>query len=231
MNRRPTIALQEGRTDVVTAVVIPMDGMTRLPVRTGVQVQLWNPDSHEPFPSRMVRNLSGYFVLLNEPADRLLTFRVDPTGAGYRGPLFVAFNPVAAGVSRVVALERRPDARFDTNTTLVRGSIVRTAGPGSPSVPAPVDGVVVTADPPAPTAHQFPATSDERGVFALAVGPKTTVGDDTPELIATELRFAKPGLVTRVFEVELVPGQTHVFAEPIDLDRSYRPLLEVRPSS
>ena len=178
---RPPIAFEPTRTDVVTAVLIPVDGVTRRPVRSGLDALLWDPLRQVARPRRLVRNLSGHVVLLNEPADQDLTFRVDPAAAGYRGPLFITFNPARDGASMVVALERRPDRAFDDGTTLVRGSVVRSGGSGSPTQPMPVAGLTVTASPPAGSAgHQFPATTDERGVFALAVGLKLAATAEGP---------------------------------------------------
>ena len=82
MTTRPPIAFEQARIDVVTAVVIPMDGVTRLRVRGGVNAQLWDPVREEARPNRLVRNLSGHIVLLNEPRDQDLTFRIEPGPAG-----------------------------------------------------------------------------------------------------------------------------------------------------
>ena len=218
----PSITFEEGRSDVVTAVVIPIDGVTRLPVRSGVHAVLWDPVRQTALPNRLVRNLSGQLVLLNEPADRELTFRIEPGRAGYRGPLFVTFSPAEDGVSRVVALERRPDSAFDGTATLVRVSVVRSAG--SPAEPARVPGLTVTASPRAEAAgHQFPATTDERGVFALVVGLKLLGGEEGRAPVSAVLRFEKTGLPVREHEVDLLQGRTHVFAAAIDLDRDDRP--------
>jgi len=224
MTTRPPIAFEPGRTDVVTAVVIPMDGVTRLPVRSGVDAQLWDPIRQKARPNRLVRNLSGYIVLLNEPADQDLTFRIVPGRTGYRGPLFVTFNPARDGVSRVVALERRPDAAFEGTETLIRGSVVRSAGTGSPAEPVRVAGLTVSASPRADAAgHQFPTTTDERGGFALVVGLKLIGANEGPAPVTTMLRFEKAGLPVRELEVELDHGRTHVFAASIDLDSDNRP--------
>jgi hypothetical protein len=225
MRTKRPIAFQQGRTDVVTAVLVPMDGVTRIPVRTGVDAQLWDRVEEIPRSERLIRNLSGQLVLLNHPADQQLTFRIDPTRAGYRGPLFITFTPAADGVSRIVALERRPDSEFDATLTLVRGSVVRSAGTGSPAEPAAVSGLRVTASPQAGAAgHQFPVTTDERGVFALVVGLKRLgATDEAPAPVRTVLRFEKAGLPVRDISVDLDHGRTHVFAAPVDLDRDDRP--------
>lgn len=217
MSTRPPITLDSARTDVVTAVLIPVDGVTRRPVRGGLDARLWDPVRQAPRPNRLIRNLSGHVVLVNEPADQDLTFRVEPAAAGYRGPLFVTFNPARDGISRVVALERRPDGAFDGNKTLVRGEVVRTADGESP--PPRVPGLTVTARPEADRAgHQFPATTDERGVFALVIGLRVPATDEAGAAVPTVLRFAKAGLPVRELTVDLVPGRPHVFAEPVDLD-------------
>jgi hypothetical protein len=223
MTVRP-MAFEQGRTDVVTAVVIPIDGVTRLPVHSGLDAQLWDPVRQAARPNRLIRNLSGYIVLVNERANQDLTFRIEPTAAGYRGPLFVTFNPASDGVSRVVALEPRPDSVFDETATLVRGSVVRSGGGGSPLLPQPVSGLTVTAKPPAAAAdHQFPATTNERGVFALVVGLNAPATSEDHKPVRTVLRFEKTGLPVREFAIDLDRGRTHTFAAAVDLDRADHP--------
>ncbi|OJF14207.1 hypothetical protein [Couchioplanes caeruleus] len=214
---RPPIAFEPDLTDVVTAVVIPMDGITRRVVAMGVAVELWDPQRGTALPRRLVRNLSGHHVLLNEPADQDLTFRVVPGRAGYRGPVLVAFNPAAEGISRVVPLERRPDADFADVTTLVRGLIVRSA--------TPVAEAVISARPSPPAGPQFPATTDERGVFALAVH----LGETGP--VRTTLHVEPGGGAARDVIVDLERGLTHVFTEVIDLDQTTTPQFthQIRP--
>jgi hypothetical protein len=225
VNSRPII-FEAGRTDVVTAVVIPVDGVTRLPVRSGVDVQLWDPVDDYPLPVRIVRNLSGRLVLLNEPADQELSFRVDGRPAGFQGPLFVTFNPAQDGRSRVVLLARRPDSDFGETATLVRGSVVRSAGDDPPG---PVSGLTVSARPQAGSAGpQFPATTDERGVFALVVGLRL-VSVNEPAPVPTTIHFEKDGLPVREFDVDIEHGRTHVFAEPVDLDSAVRPAFQTPP--
>jgi hypothetical protein len=223
MTTRPPIAFEQGRTDVVTAVVIPIDGVTRRAVRSGLDVQLWDPAAHTARPNRLIRNRNGHIVLVNEPTDQELTFRIDPSAAGYRGPLFVTVNPARDGVSRVVALEPRPDGAFDDAATLVRGVVVRSAGGASLIQPRPVPGLTVTARPPAGSGgHQFPATTDERGVFALVVGLTVSDTDEERRPMPTVLRFEKAGLPVRELTVPLDQGTTHVFAAAVDLDRADR---------
>ena len=229
MTTRPTIAFQDrGPTDVVTAVVIPMDGVSRLLVRRGVTVELWDPSRQTPRPNRLIRNLSGHLVLVNEPADQDLTFRVDPTGAGYRGPVFVTFNPAQDGVSRVVALEPRPDQPLPGHATVVRGMVVRSGRPATlpdgATVPGPAPGVTVTVElPPETTGHQFPATTDERGVFVLAVGLNPIVNPEGIEAADATIRFDPTGAPSRTIPVQLQHGRTHVFAAPVDLDGTGEP--------
>ncbi|OJF15184.1 hypothetical protein [Couchioplanes caeruleus] len=99
-------------------------------------------------------------MLLNEPRGRELTFRIDPSAAGYRGPLLVTAVPPANGPARlVVPLERLSGSAFESGTTLVRGSVVRSG--------VAVAGLTVSAQPAADAAgHQFPATTDDRGVLS-----------------------------------------------------------------
>jgi hypothetical protein len=223
----PPIAFEPDLTDVVTAVLIPIDGATRRPVRSGISAQLWDPVGKASRPNRIVRNLSGHLVLLNEPLDTELTFRIDPEGAGYRGPVFRTFTPVETDRSRIVALERRADAYFDPTETLIRGGVVRSADPaGIPGAPAPVAGLTVSARPPAGAAgHQFPVTTDERGVFALVVGLRLVGTNEGPISVPTRLRFEKTGLPVRELSVNLDPGRVHVFTKPIDLDTDRTPVF------
>jgi hypothetical protein len=107
---------------------------------------------------------------------------------------------------------------------------VRTGGTPSPVRPLPVAGLTVTASARADAAgNQFPATTDERGVFALVVGLRALGADDGPPAVPTVLRFAKTGLPVRELEVALVRGRTHVFAGAIDLDGDDQPPF-VHPS-
>lgn len=206
---RPPIIFEPDFTDVVTAVIIPMDGFTRRVVTSGVDVELWDPQRDTALPQRLVRNLSGHHVLLNEPADQDLTFRMSPERAGYRLPGLVTVNPADEGIARVVPLERRPDANFGDVPTLVRGMVARSA--------AFVAGAKISARPPASTGHQFPATTDERGVFAVAVRL------DEAGPVGTTLRVESPAGVARELIVNLERGRTHIFATPIDLDATTTP--------
>jgi hypothetical protein len=216
----PLIVFEQARSDIVTAVVIPIDGITRRTV-PGVDVELWDPDHQVARPFRLVRNLSGHAVLLNQPADQDLTFRVLPGRAGYRGPVLVTFNPARDGVRRVVPLERRPDAGFGDVAILVRGWVVRSGGQANSDVP--VAGVMVSARPTdGPPGQQFPATTGDHGDFALAVGRPPSAGADAGPF-PTTLHFAKDGLPERDLEVELEAGRVHVFSKPIDLDGTVQP--------
>jgi len=219
---RPSIVFEQPRTDVVTAVVIPTDGITRRTART-VDVELWDPDQQVALPFRLVRNLSGHAVLLNQPADQELTFRILTRDTGYRGPVFITFNPAVDGISRVVALERCPDAGFDDVAILVRGWVVRSAGPAAGGPPVPISGVTVSAElTQGGPGHQFPATTNAHGTFALAVGRPANAGADAGPF-PTTLHFVKDGLPGRDVDVELEAGRVHVFSEAIDLDAAGQP--------
>lgn len=213
MTSRP-VRYEQGRTDVVTAVVVPMDGATRLPVRHGVDVQLWDPAGQRARASRLVRNLSGQAVLLNEVPDQELTFRIGTERSFYRGPLLVAFNPAQDGLRRVVALERRPDASFDDVATIVRGVVTRSPDAGDGAA-GPVEGVTVSVDVASP-GHQFPATTDGRGSFALVVDLRPPAPDE-PTTVPAQVRLAKDGQLLRTLPVALEHGRAHVFSAPIDL--------------
>lgn len=215
MTRR-VVGAEPGRTDVVTAVVIPIDGFTRLPVRTGVDVRLWDTGRDVARPARIVRNLSGRLVLLNEPADRELAFRVD--AVGYR-PVTVTFDPSGDEVGLVVALERTRSGGLDESATVVRGTVVRTGGLGSPASPVPVPGLTVSASlPPGAGTHQFPVTTDDAGDFALAVGLRTPATDASAAPVPTVLRFEKSAAPVRELVVALAQGRVHVFRRVVDLD-------------
>ena len=217
-----SIAFEEGRTDVVTAVVTLMDGATRRPVRGAVDVQLWDVAAGKARPVAVVRNLSGQAVVLNAPPGEDLTFRISTERSIYRGPVLLTVNPAADGVRHVVALERRPDALFDDVATLVRGVVVRSPA----GAPVAVEGATVSAAAPGP-GRQFPATTDARGAFALVVELRAPAPDEPTE-IDVVLTVAKDGLPTRTLAVQLQHGRHHVFTAPVDLDGAVVPPIHVR---
>jgi hypothetical protein len=220
---RNLVAFEPPFTDTVTGALMPVDRFSRLPVRRGVDAQLWDVGRDQARPDRLVRNLSGHLVLLNQPRDAQYTFRVDAAAAGYRSPLDVTFNPSVDGIGFVVWLERPADFGFEGGTTLVRGMVVRTAGDGSPDDPSPVADLAVSVvarqpDQPPP----FLTTTDPRGVFVLAVRLEFDPGaPDEP--VSTTLRFEKAGVPVRALTRLLSHGRTHVFSEPIDLDGNNDP--------
>lgn len=216
---RTLLGTEVGRTDRVTAVIIPMDGATRIPVRSGVEVQLWDPDRQEVRPVRLVKNLNGQSALLNEETNQELTFRIVTERSHYRGPVFKTFNPEVDGSTQVIALERRPDASFDDVATLVRGLVVRSANAGDPGTYA-VEGIKVSAsvsDAAGGAGHQFAVRTDDHGAFALIVNIRRPAPDEA-QTVPAQLRFEKDGLPSRTLDVNLQHGQTHVFATAIDLD-------------
>ncbi|YCQ26351.1 hypothetical protein M1E07_09325 [Arthrobacter sp. Z4-13] len=208
-----------GRTDRVTAVIIPMDGATRIPVRSGIDVQLWDRDRQEIRPVRLIKNLNGQFALLNEETNQEVTFRIVTERSDYRGPVFQTFNPEVDGSVQVVALERRPNASFDDVATLVRGRVVGSTNAGGPGTHA-VEGVKVAAfvsDAAGAAGHQFAVTTDDRGAFALIVNIKRPAPDET-QTVPAQLRFEKDGQPTRILDINLKHGLTHAFSRAIDLD-------------
>jgi hypothetical protein len=213
---RHLVGAESGRTDRVTAVIIPMDGATRIPVRRGIDVQLWDREQQQARPIRLVRNLDGQTALLNEEADQEFTFRIGTERSYYRGPLLTTFNPAVDGTTHVVALERRPDAPFDDVATLVRGVVVR-PDPAGTGEAMPADDVKVTVFGAEVPGQQFPATTDNRGTFALIVNIRRPGPDEIPTVQA-RLRFEKEGLPSRILDVTLAHGRTHVFSAPVDLD-------------
>lgn len=213
---RTLFGTEVGRTDRVTAVIIPMDGATRIPVRSGIDVQLWDPGKQEVRPVRLIKNLSGHSVLLNEETNQELTFRIVTQRSHYLGPVFTTFNPEVDGTARVVALERRPDASFDDIATLVRGLVVRSAGAGDAGT-YPVEGVQASASVSDTARHQFAVRTDDRGAFALIVNIKRPAPDEA-QTVPAQLLFEKDGQPSRILDVNLKHGQTHVFSRAIDLD-------------
>lgn len=185
--------------DEVTAVLIVVDGITLRPVTTGVEVELVDRAG----PGRLIRNLSGRHVLLNGVPDQPLTFRVRPERAGFRGPVLVEFTPTAGAFTRVVPLERLASADFDDVATVVRGEVVRGT--------EPVPGVSVRAV--SGTAGRlFPATTDERGVFVLAVPL------DHIDTVTVRIQIEEPPAVLRELSIDVRRGRAYVFARPVDLD-------------
>jgi hypothetical protein len=207
-----------GQTDRVTAVVLPMDGATRVPIRTGIEVQLWDADRDQARSTRLIRNLSGQWVLLNVSTDQDLVFRIVTDRSRYRGPVLTTFNPKREGrPDHVVALERRPEASFDDVATLVRGVVVQRDLSGMGEA-VPQEGVKVSATGAEMTGHQFPVTTDRRGTFALIVNIRRPGPDETPTVQA-HMSFEKVGSRPRTINVSLKHGATHVFSAPIDLDK------------
>lgn len=219
-----SISFEDGRTDVVTAVVTLMDGATRRPVRDDVDVALWDVAEEQPRPVAVVRNLSGQAVVLNTPPAEDLTFRIGTERSIYRGPVFLTVNPATDGVRHVVSLERRPDAPFDDVATLVRGVVVRS--PAGAPAPEPVEGATVSAAAPG-SGRQFPATTGGRGAFALVVELRAPAPDEPAET-GVVLTVEKQGLPTRTLAVQLQHGRHHVFMAPIDLDDEVVPPVHAR---
>lgn len=218
------IAFQPPRTDVVTAAVMPIDGFSRAPLRAGVEAWLWDTERDQARPFQLVRNLSGHFVLLNQPRDADYTFRVDATAARYRGPIDVTFNPSVDGIGFVVRLERRPDFEFESATTLVRGVVVRTGGNGSPGTLRPIEGATVSV--PAAQANQppsFTTTTDDRGAFALALRVVLSNPQEPETPADTTFRFEADGEGSRTLTRAVTDGRTHVFDESVDLDGTNDP--------
>lgn len=219
-----------GPTDVVTAAIVPMDGVTRLPIRSGVIVELWDQVREVPIPKRIIRNLSGHLVLVNEPPDRELTFRIDARAAGYRGPTFDTFNPATQGVRRVVRLEPATDAVLPANATVLHGIVVRSSRPRTQAdggrEPSPVAGITVAAQPPAGlSGHQFPATTDDRGAFVLVVGLRPILSIEPVEPVKTTIDFSTADRLLLTVDIELHHGRTHLATTAIDLDDANQTVL------
>lgn len=216
--KRPQFGVEAGTTDRVTAVIIPMDGATRIPVLSGVDVQLWDLARHEVRTGRLRRNLHGQTVLLNEDPNQDLTFRIITDRSQYRGPLFTTFNPQVDGPAHVVALERRPDASFDDVATLIRGVVVRSAGVGDAGM-RPAEAVKVSVWASDAAGHQFPVRTDDRGAFALIANIRRPRPDEE-QTVSARVRFEKDGAPSRSLDVALRHGLTHVFRRPVDLDEN-----------
>jgi hypothetical protein len=214
----------EPKRDEVTAVLVPADRTSRLPVTSGVQATLWDDQNNRALPDRLVRNLSGALVLLNRPLGETYTFRVDPTVAGYGGPFLVAFQPDAGNRRRIVWLASRPDSPFEPGTTLVRGVVTRTPTMLSAedlevaAVPRRGDGEEPQDDDPT-----FTGIADRRGGFAIAVRLEPPDDGDLDASVETTITLNRGGDPHRQLVVQLDHGREHVFAEPLDLDGDNEP--------
>lgn len=226
MSSRPSVSFQPPLIDQVTTALVFVDRFSLAPVRQGVKAWLWDPAADRPLSPRLIRNLSGNLVLINQPEDADYTFRVDPADAGYLQPPNVSVHPSTDGIRRVVWLDRRPDAAFDDQTTLVRGAVVRTAVDGSLAEPAPVVDVTVSVVPAPTRPVRYRTQSDERGVFALALRLPPPGAGELPAAVTTTLRFEKAGAPARELARDLTDGRSHVFVEAIDLDGTNQPHIQ-----
>ena len=210
--------------DEVTAVLVPADRTSRRPVTSGVRATLWDDQSHRDLPDRLVRNLSGAFVLLNRPLGENYMFRVDPTAAGYSGPFLVAFQPDADNRRQIVWLSSRPDSPFDPGTTLIRGVVTR-AGPNTSAAGIEIAAVPRRGDGGAPQDDDptFTGNTDERGCFAVGVYLEAPDDGDLDATVETALTLNRGGVPHRELVVHLDYGREHVFAESLDLDGSNEP--------
>lgn len=212
------------KVDVVTAVLVPADRASRRAVTSGVTATLWDTTTDRALPDRMVRNLSGGLVLLNRPLGQEYTFRIDPTAAGYAGPVSITFRPAAASRRQVVWLSSRPDSPIEQGTTSVRGVLTRSAADGSvadlevAAVPDRPDG-----GPPADGDPTFVGISDRRGGFAVALHVPPSDDGDLTAAVGTTLILNRGGSPQRQLAVQLRPGREHVFTKPLDLDGDNEP--------
>lgn len=215
------IAFQDrSRTDRVTAVLVPIDRTTRRPVTSGVSAWLWDRSADKRSPFRLIKNLSGSFVLLNQPVDATYDFRIDPSSAGYQEPVEVSFNPKADGLRRIVPLDRRTDYPFEDQSTLVRGMVVRGDGASRTAIP----GATVSVLPGLELADdQVPSLTDKNGGFAVLAKLKPEVNDAPPAPLTVTLRFTPPSGSGRDIDVELKRFEANVFSKPIDLASGITP--------
>ena len=199
------------RLDHVTFTVVPIDGFTGALVPSGVKARIHGQ------VTRPVVNGSGMLVFLNllDPPDMPIppTYQVeiDARDAGYFGPETIAFTPPAANDPAAeqkrrlkLLLKPRPEYPYPSGTTLIRGKVIRGAGP--------VAGALVSTRPDQSEAD-FEALTDEKGAFALAVRPSP--------LSAGPLKVAihiQEGADSRdLLNKSLTVGRSHSFLEPIDL--------------
>ena len=212
--------------DNVTVALAPVDQFTGRPVRRGVKAWLWDAARQLKLPYRVIRNLSGHLVFVNLPAQAEYDFQVDAREAGYFGPQTLKFTPAPQNdprpandrVRRVVWLQRRPDTAFGDGTTLVRGMVTRGA--------VAAGEVSISIVPPVPGDPTFVATSDDRGVFALALRLPPPLAGEAPVPVLTTMRFEKAAAPTRELTRLLSDGRTHVFMEPVNLDGANEPIFE-----
>jgi hypothetical protein len=207
------------RADVVTFAVAPMDAFSGRIVRSGVRAKV------KGLPDRPIRNLTGHLVFKNLPDQDKYTVVVDPTEAGYFAPEDSDFPENAdAGKTKLhlVRLMRRPEFPFESDVTLIRGVVVRGAGPG-----AEVSGAAIwTGDlikptdplfnPSAPKPLRFETRSGRGGAFALPLTlPHSNDGATKAFPVTLHLQ---DGEDVRVLEdLQIKDGKPHSFCEPIDL--------------
>jgi hypothetical protein len=197
-------------TSRVTAELAFVDRFTRRRVKRGVRAGVVDPADGSPLPYRLIPNLSGGLALSDLPSDTDYTILVDPRHAGYVGPFEFTINPSAGGLQVVVDLDPKPNFAFEPGTTLVRGSVVVTAGP--------VEGAVISVD-----GQRFATLSDKNGSFALPLSLSGLAVGEQPEPQVVDLLFEAPDLSSRRLTVTLVERRTHVFSEPIELDGDNTP--------
>ena len=215
MSARPAMHLDlPACVDQVTLAVLPIDSVSGAIVRRGVKAKV------RGLADRAIVNGSGMLVFINLPAPPVpprYEVEIDPRGAGFFGPVVLAFEPPAPNDPDAEAKRRlplllkpRPDYPFPSGATVVRGVVMRGGDR--------VAGAAVSAQPPLSSAP-FDTLSDASGAFALPLRPHPAAPD--PLLVAIRL---EEGADVRVLPGKAIkPGRSHSFRAPIDLSGSNNP--------
>ena len=214
MTARLTIRFDEQppplRVDRITLAVLPIDGFSGAIVRCGVGARI------EGLPDKPIVNASGMLVFINlapPPLPPHYRVMVEARDAGFFDPQPLEFTPPAENDPEIekkrkltVLLVPRPDFPFPSGTTLVRG-VAKRGG-------APAAGITVTARPPLSSAR-FETLTGDNGAFALALRPHP----EGPVPLELAIRFEDGNVLLRSLPGKrLVPGRSHSFRDPVDLN-------------
>lgn len=204
------------RVDRIALAVLPIDGVSGAIVRGGVSARI------EGLPDKPIVNASGMLVFINlAPPPVLPDYQVivEARDAGYFDPKPLPFTPPDINDPKIeekrkhsVFLVPRPEFPFPSGTTLIRG-VATLSG-------QPAPGIIVAAQPPLSTAS-FETLTGDNGAFALALRPHP----EGPVPLTLTIRFEQEIGGNRVVlhslpGKELVPGRSHSFSKPVDLNGS-----------
>lgn len=206
--------------DEVTLAVIPVSRVTGAVVRAGVAAKV------KGLPDRPVTNASGMLVFLNLPVSvDPYEIELDAAKAGFFSPPAIAYTPPAANDPDREAKRRLevllaplPDHPFPSDSTVIRGVVVR----GS----SPVAGADIACKPPGGGAD-FIGRSAARGAFACGLRLPPPADFDTRKPVKVQVTLSE-GADQRQLIVDVTGGRSHSFEEPVDLAGINEPGLFIR---